>query len=175
MSRAPLLRLATALAAVAVVAGCATTEPGHDDAVKGPPPNNPFEAMKDLPQGTPVPYAELGPGMCSNHYGQVSADQKVGTVDCADPHVFEIVSSSVLPDPKGAPFPGDRALAERLRVACQSVLDPVAAGAPGSRIRLHFMAYDQRSWDAGNRTGHCAITYTKPTPGKVGAATPAAS
>ncbi|QGV78837.1 septum formation family protein [Streptomyces ficellus] len=178
MSRAPLLRLAAALAAAAaVVVGCATTEQhGHDDAAQGPPPKNPFEAMKHLPRGTPVPYAQLGPGTCSNHYGEVSADQEVGTVDCADPHAFEIISTTVLPDAATATYPGDRALADKLRIACRPVLDPITAGAQGSRVRLHFMAYDERSWNAGNRRGYCAITYTEPTTGRVGAtATPAAS
>ncbi|MEU7282602.1 septum formation family protein [Streptomyces sp. NPDC045431] len=167
----PAATLAVALAAAVIVSGCATTDATWDESAERPPTaGNPLEAMKGLPQGTPVPYGRLTPGTCSNHWGPVRADESVGTVDCAGPHVFEVVSKAVLREAASAPHPGERVLADRLRTACQAALDPLAAGAPGTRIRLHFMAYDKESWESGNRTGYCAITYPQPTRGSLGAA-----
>ncbi|MFD4141925.1 septum formation family protein [Streptomyces sp. NPDC058572] len=172
MGRIPrTLSLAAAAVTVLCVGGCATTDSGHDETTPGPSATgNPFDAMKGLPQGSPTPYAQLDAGMCSNHWGDVKADQKVGTVDCADRHVFEIISKAVLDGGEDAPYPGQNALVNQLRTACDKALEPVLAGARGSRIGLHFMAFDQASWDKGNRTGYCAVTSTRPTTGKVAGA-----
>ncbi|MFE5677728.1 septum formation family protein [Streptomyces erythrochromogenes] len=168
MRRSPTLLLATAALGVLALAGCATTEDKPADSApaagqpSGPPSADPF---KDLPQGTPVAFKDLKAGMCSNHRGDVRSDQAVGTVDCATPHFFEVVSQVALPDAEGAEFPGDRGVMDRMRTACEPKLAPMIGSRRGALISLYLAPMDKKSWDAGNRLGHCGIAYAAPSTG----------
>ncbi|CAM5231333.1 septum formation family protein [Streptomyces avidinii] len=168
MRRSPTLLLATAVLGVLTLAGCATTSDkpagSTPDAGQhsGPPPADPF---KDLPQGTPVAFKDLKAGMCSNHRGDVQSDQTVGTVDCGTPHFFEVVSQVTLPDDAAARFPGDRGVMDRMRTACEPKLAPMIGSRRGELISLYLAPMNKKSWEAGNRLGHCGIAYAAPRSG----------
>ncbi|QNP71815.1 septum formation family protein [Streptomyces roseirectus] len=163
------VRLGAALITAVFLTGCATTDSGHDEKEEhGTQTQNPFEAMgKNLPQGKPVSYSKLAVGTCSNYWGEVTASQQIGTVDCTDPHLLEIVSKIVLKGDAKSPYPGQQELVNQTRTACEPTLEPVVAAARGTRIALYLMAYDKQSWAEGNRTGYCAVAYSSPTAGKV--------
>ncbi|MFI7360147.1 septum formation family protein [Streptomyces avidinii] len=168
MRRSPTLLLATAVLGVLTLAGCATTSDKpvgsapDTDQHSGPPPVDPF---KDLPQGTPVAFKDLKAGMCSNHRGDVQSDQTVGTVDCGTPHFFEVVSQVTLPGDAAAPFPGDRGVMDRMRTACEPKLAPMIGSRRGELISLYLAPMNKKSWEAGNRLGHCGIAYAVPRSG----------
>ncbi|MFI1185420.1 septum formation family protein [Streptomyces californicus] len=170
---------ATVALTAAVLSGCATTEGEANDptAPGAEQSTGSLDAMKDLPEGTPTPFSELTAGMCSNFRGKVAADQEIGTVDCAEPHRFEILSvAEIRPEgePEGesegekAPFPGDRGVMDAMRTACEPVLEPFVAKNKGSMIGLFFAPLDKKSWESGNRTGYCAVTFPAPRAGKIG-------
>ncbi|MET9095343.1 septum formation family protein [Streptomyces cyaneofuscatus] len=163
------------LAAVALTAlmlsGCATTKGEAEDPASGAEQSaNSRDAMSDLPDGTPIPYADLKVGMCSNFQGDVRSDQEVGTVDCAKPHRFEILSEVDIPESGESPFPGDRGVMDAMRTLCAPVLDPLVSKNKGSMIGLLFVPLNKDSWEAGNRTGYCSVTFPEPKTGKIGKA-----
>ncbi|MFE9457088.1 septum formation family protein [Streptomyces californicus] len=163
--------LSTVALTAAVLSGCATTEgTAKESTAPGAEPSAGFlDAMKDLPQGTPTPFSGLKGGMCSNYRGKVAADQDIGTVDCAEPHRFEILSvAEIRPESGTTPFPGDRGVMDAMRKACEPVLDPLVSKNKGSMIGLLFAPLDKKSWESGNRTGYCAITFPEPRTGKIG-------
>ncbi|APU40020.1 septum formation family protein [Streptomyces sp. TN58] len=170
MRRSPTLLLATAALGVLTLTACATTgdKPAGsapaDGQPSGPRPADPF---KDLPQGTPVAFKDLKAGMCSNHRGDVQSDQTVGTVDCGTPHFFEVVSQVTLPDGDAAEFPGDRGVMDRMRTACEPQLAPLIGSQRGALISLYLAPMNKKSWDAGNRLGHCGIAYAAPRTGSL--------
>ncbi|WP_330239991.1 septum formation family protein [Streptomyces sp. NBC_00525] len=163
--------LAAAVLAALMLSGCATT----DGEAKGSGPGvgesaDSRDAMSDLPRGTPVPFSDLKVGMCSNFQGDVRSDEEVGTVDCATPHRFEILSEGTLPEGKDSPFPGDRGVMSAMRTVCEPVLEPLVSKNRGSIIGLLFVPLNKESWESGNRTGYCAVTFPEPKTGKLGKA-----
>ncbi|MFE5332437.1 septum formation family protein [Embleya sp. NPDC056575] len=110
-----------------------------------------------MDSGKPVAYTELRPGMCSNHAGKVRADDMVGVVDCTAAHRFEIVATLKMPDPPGAPYPGQGGLTTRAHEGCASLLrERIAANL--HEIRYYFIATEEAGWVAGNRSFHCGVT-----------------
>ncbi|MFD3797014.1 septum formation family protein [Streptomyces californicus] len=169
MRRQLTLSLATAALTALVLSGCATTEGEAKDPVPGAEQSaGSLDAMENLPQGTPTPFADLKAGMCSNFRGNVAADQDIGTVDCTEPHRFEILSAVEIPESGKTPFPGDRGVMDAMRTACEPVLDPLVSKNKGSMIGLLFAPLDKKSWESGNRTGYCAITFPEPRTRKIG-------
>lgn len=161
------LRLAAALAALALATGCTTTD-GKDDAHHAAKePQTQGDPMKELPEGRPVPYGELTVGTCSNDDGDVTGAGPVGVVDCTTPHRFEILAKVRLPGAADAPFPGQNPLVKSLAELCDPALEPLLAAAPGSRIGMKILPFDEKSWTSGNRTGYCAITFPEPKTGSV--------
>ncbi|MFI5621143.1 septum formation family protein [Streptomyces sp. NPDC051567] len=174
MRRASTLLPATVTVTVALgllaLAGCATTADkpaGATASDAGQPPGPPTGAdpFKDLPQGTPVAFKDLKAGTCSNHRGDVHTDAPVGTVDCRTPHFFEIVSQVTLPGDASAKFPGDRGVMDQMRTACEPKLAPMIGSRRGTLISLYLAPLNKKSWDEGNRLGHCGIAFAVPTPG----------
>ncbi|MFE0424033.1 septum formation family protein [Streptomyces sp. NPDC058953] len=157
----------TALTAVALVAGCTTTS-ADDPADSAKEPRKQSDAMKGLPEGRPVPYSSLAVGMCSNDDGAVTAADKVGVVDCTTPHRLEILAKVRIPEAANAPFPGQNPLVKTLTKLCDPALEPVLAAAPpGGRIGMQLLPFDKESWESGNRTGYCAVTFPEPATGSV--------
>ncbi|MEV7912257.1 septum formation family protein [Streptomyces griseus] len=171
MRRHLTLPLATVALTALMLSGCATTEGEAKDPAPGAEPSaNSQDAMSGLPQGTPTAFSDLKVGMCSNFQGDVSSDQEVGTVDCATPHRFEILSEGRIPKDGNSPFPGDRGVMDAMRTVCAPVLDPLVSKNKGSLIGLLFVPLNKASWESGNRTGYCAITFPEPKTGKIGKA-----
>ncbi|MFE9696818.1 septum formation family protein [Streptomyces sp. NPDC006270] len=165
------LPLATVALTVLTLSGCATTEGEAKDPAPGAERSaHSRNAMSDLPDGTPTPYSDLKAGMCSNFQGDVRSDQEVGTVDCATPHRFEILSEAEIPRSGESRFPGDRGVMDAMRTLCAPVLDPLVSKNKGSMIGLLFVPLNKDSWEIGNRTGYCAITFPEPKAGKIGEA-----
>lgn len=165
------LPLATVALTALMLSGCATTE----REAEGPAPGaersaDSRDAMSDLPVGTPTPYSDLKVGMCSNFQGDVRSDQEVGKVDCAAPHRFEILSEAEISESGESPFLGDRGVMDAMRTLCAPVLDPLVSKNKGSMIGLLFVPLNKDSWEAGNRTGYCSITFPEPRTGKIGKA-----
>ncbi|MER7048362.1 septum formation family protein [Streptomyces jumonjinensis] len=105
--------------------------------------------------------------MCSNDDGAVTAADKVGVVDCATPHRFEILAEVRVPGAQDAPFPGQNPLVKTLAELCDPTLQPLVSSAPGSRIGMQLLPFDEKSWTGGNRTGYCAVTFPEPEIGSV--------
>ncbi|WP_078941091.1 septum formation family protein [Streptomyces cellulosae] len=171
MRRAPTLRthlLATTALSLLALTGCATTEEqssGSTAPDAAQPSGPPTDTFKDLPQGTPVAFEDLKVGMCSNHRGDVQADQFVGVVDCETPHFLEVVSQVTLPGDASTAFPGDRGVMDLMRTACEPKLAPLIGSRRGSLVSLYLAPLNKKSWDAGNRLGHCAIAFPAPKSG----------
>ncbi|MCI4044324.1 septum formation family protein [Streptomyces sp. TRM75563] len=171
MRRHLTLPLATVALAALMLSGCATTEGEAKDPAPGAEQSaNSQDAMSGLPQGNPTAFSDLEVGMCSNFQGDVSSDQEVGTVDCATPHRFEILSEGEIPKDGKSPFPGDRGVMDAMRKVCDPVLNPLVSKNKGSLIGLLFVPLNKESWESGNRTGYCAITFPEPKTGKIGKA-----
>ncbi|MFJ2026947.1 septum formation family protein [Streptomyces sp. NPDC087897] len=163
--------LATAALTALMLSGCATIQgEAENPAPDAEQSANSLDAMNDLPQGTPTAFSDLKVGTCSNFRGNVRSDQEVGTVDCATPHRFEILSETEIPEDAKSPFPGDRGVMDAMRTLCTPVLDPLISKNKGSMIGLLFAPLDKESWESGNRTGYCAITFPEPRTGKIGTA-----
>ncbi|MGW0395928.1 septum formation family protein [Streptomyces sp. NPDC003042] len=170
MRRASTLLLATTALGLLTLAGCATTadKPAGSAASDAGRPSGPQaggDPFKDLPQGTPVAFKDLKVGMCSNHRGDVQWDGSVGTVDCRTPHFFEIISQVTLPGDASAKFPGDRGVVDQMRAACEPQLAPLIGSRRGTLISLYLAPLNQKSWNAGNRLGHCGIAFAVPRSG----------
>ncbi|MFD6969926.1 septum formation family protein [Streptomyces sp. NPDC059979] len=173
MRRASTLALVTAALGLLTLTGCATVDDKPNGSAasdagrpSGPPaPPAGADPFKDLPQGTPVAFKDLKTGMCSNHRGDVQTDQPVGVVDCGTPHFMEIVSQVTLPGEASAPFPGDRGVMDLMRTACEPTLAPMIGAQRGALISVYLTPMNQKSWDAGNRLGQCAIGYAVPRAG----------
>ncbi|PZT75724.1 MULTISPECIES: septum formation family protein [unclassified Streptomyces] len=161
--------LAAAVLAALMLSGCATTDGEAKGSGAGAGESaDSRDAMRDLPRGTPVAFSDLKVGMCSNFQGDVRSDEQVGTVNCAIPHRFEIVSEGKLPADEKSPFPGDRGVMSAMREVCDPVLEPLVSKNKGSVIGLLFVPLNKESWESGNRTGYCAVTFPEPKTGKIG-------
>ncbi len=109
------------------------------------------------------PVGSLKPGDCLQLYPSKWADA-YPVVDCAAPHIAQLLSEGVLPQPAGAPFPGVRALDTQVADLC---------AAPG--MNWHWVAIwgedvmtDLRypnsaaQWATGDRAYYCFVyTYSR--------------
>ncbi|MFK0096742.1 septum formation family protein [Streptomyces sp. NPDC091040] len=168
---APLLT-AAAVSAVALLAGCATTEPEPDRRPAGVPSagQGPIDSMKGLEKGEPTPYAEITDGMCSNQQTNVGAKDPVSVVDCSRPHRFEVISKITLPDSAQAEFPGEAGMRTKVRDACEPHFKNVLQSSEETRYRYYLVPFDKASWESGNRIFYCAVTFSKPKTGALSAA-----
>ncbi|NXY94901.1 septum formation family protein [Streptomyces sp. BR123] len=170
MRRASNPVLVTAALGLLTLTGCATVDdkPNGSAASDAGRPSGPpagADPFKDLPQGTPVAFKDLKTGMCSNHRDDVQADQSIGVVDCTTPHFLEVVSQVTLSAEASAAFPGDRGVMDLMRTACEPTLAPMIGSRRGELISVYLAPMNQKSWDAGNRLGQCAIGYAVPRSG----------
>ncbi|MFG2732696.1 hypothetical protein [Streptomyces canus] len=79
---------------------------------------------------------------------------------------FEVVSQVTLPGDASTAFPGDRGVMDRMRTACEPKLAPLIGSRRGSLVSLYLALLNKKSWDAGNRLGHCAISFAVPKSGR---------
>lgn len=170
--RAKLFALLAVLPLVAL-ASCAT---GHDedaaisqDADPGKKPR-PHVAVS----GRPVPFSQLGPGLCSNDQNEVTHTATVAVVDCTEPHTYQIVAVGDLPDGPTVAFPGQKALVEKLRTACDEKAGAFLVQGEQRFTKYILMPMDEASWKAGNRHYACGVfgAGLQPTTGSVMSASP---
>jgi hypothetical protein len=110
---------------------------------------------------TPTPFEALVPGQCVLDPGLVDGDTGDGVVDvvaCAVPHDVEVFFAGDLPDPPGAPYPGDKALSDLTSTQCypafESYVDRLWAE---SRFGWWFIWPSEASWNAGSRRMTCYL------------------
>lgn len=141
------------------------------DSPRIPPIDPPPTPLGLPPRPTPTqvatapsqPVGSLKPGDCLQLYPSKWADA-YPVVDCAAPHIAQLLSEGVLPQPAGAPFPGAQALDTQVADLC---------AAPG--MNWHWVAIwgedvmtDLRypnsaaQWATGDRAYYCFVyTYSR--------------
>ncbi|MGO4535673.1 hypothetical protein [Leifsonia sp. 2MCAF36] len=170
----------TAAVAVALVAAAALLigmpagdAPGHAVSTSGQQaPQLPEAATRPTPLGLPPrptrtavatvpeqPVDSLTTGDCLQLYPSKSA-AGYPVVDCASPHIAQLLSRGVLPQPAGAPFPGKEALDTQVTDLCGApgILnwDWVAVWNEDVQIDLRYPDTAEQ-WASGARSYYCFI------------------
>lgn len=109
------------------------------------------------------PVDTLRPGDCLQVYPSKWADA-YPVVDCSAPHIAQLTSKGVLPEPTGAPFPGTAALDTQVGDLCAAPgLDWhwVAIWGEDVMTDLRYPA-TAAAWDSGDRRYDCFVyTYSR--------------
>jgi hypothetical protein len=148
----------------------ATTPPGEAEQRHTPPPA-PTAAPRGLParpQSTLVatvpsqPIGTLASGACLQTYPSKSADS-YPVVDCASPHLAQVLSTGELPQPAGAAFPGADALETQIGDLCQQHLDWDWVAVWNEDVQIDERYPDtSTAWASGDRTYYCFVyTYSR--------------
>lgn len=113
-------------------------------------PSQPVDSLKvgDCLQLYPSPWADAYP-----------------VVDCAAPHIAQLLSRGVLPQPAGAPFPGTQALNAQVTDLCGAPdllnWDWVAVWNEDVQTDLRY-PNTAAQWDSGARSYYCFVyTYSR--------------
>lgn len=182
MSRRGWMILVAATAAVAVlllvVAALATGAPaGHARNATaatshGPAPQAPPVAPRPAPLGLPPrptptqvatapaqPVSSLTPGACLQVFPSRWADG-YPIVDCAAPHIAQLLTRGVLGQPAGAPYPGAQALDAQVSDLCEAPgllnWDWVAVWNEDVQIELRYPP-TATQWTDGDRSYYCFV------------------
>ena len=166
-----------AAAAVAVIATAAPA--GHAGAVATPTSDNASPHVPTNPGPTPLrlpprptatqvatvpsrPVESLQPGDCLQVYtSQWEAAYPV--VDCAAPHIAQLLSRGALPQPSAASFPGTQALDAQVGDLCESHLDWDWVRVWNEDVQVDLRYPDTAAkWASGDRSYDCFVyTYSR--------------
>ena len=159
-------------AATASLTAGATASPqsGSGRVSRVPPPPAPL-GLRPRPTQTPitpagpaVPVAALHPGDCLQLYPSKWADG-YPVVDCASPHLAQLIAAGTLPQPAGAPYPGDAALNAQVTDLCEApgLLDWHWVAVWGEDVMVDLRYPDSEAkWAAGMRSYDCFVyTYSR--------------
>lgn len=110
------------------------------------------------------PVESLATGDCLQVYPSPWADG-YPVVDCAAPHIAQLLSKGVLPEPAGAAFPGTKALETQVTDLCGAPgllnWDWVAVWNEDVQIDLRY-PNTAAQWEAGARSYYCFVyTYSR--------------
>jgi len=142
---------------VLAVAACSDSKPPQATASTF----DPFATLASSSGVEPPIVAALAVGECfdaDNFVPGASIDlHGAHVVNCAQPHQHEVYAVVLDPDPPGAPFPGDTAMASFANDQCLAAFEP-AIGVAYTESNLDFapVALDEEAWRNGARTIICA-------------------
>lgn len=112
------------------------------------------EEETPAPAIEPVAVAANATGVCFNGLDPGTLEI-AGTVDCAEPHQYELIGSVVLPD---GDYPGAEALADEAFSTCLFLFeDYVGRGYDTSIWWLETMTPTETLWSDGERTANCLV------------------
>jgi hypothetical protein len=110
---------------------------------------------------TPTPFEALVPGQCVLDSGLLDGDTGDGVVDvvdCSVDHDVEVFFGADLPDPPGAPYPGDKALSDLTATQCYPAFETYVGRLwAESRFGWWFIWPSEASWNAGSRRMTCYL------------------
>lgn len=105
------------------------------------------------------PVGSLKTGDCLQTYQSLWEDG-YPVVDCAAPHIAQVLSRGSLPEPAGAPFPGTQALNAQVTELCTSPVllnwDWVAVWNEDVQTDMRYPKTDAQ-WASGDRSYYCFI------------------
>ncbi|MCS5715764.1 septum formation family protein [Herbiconiux sp. CPCC 205716] len=111
------------------------------------------------------PYSALFGGECLGAFDSPWAET-FSVVDCAAAHPSQLTTRALFPEPAGAPYPGEAALASRMNLLCTAPTAVNAVAAPDVadlRWQASFPATTE-AWDAGDRVYQCFFTTASGAP-----------
>ena len=100
-------------------------------------------------------------GTCFNEVLDAATDPPahvIVAVDCAGPHDAEVFLRTILPEPAGAPYPGDQAIDRESYMACLSRFQTYV-GTPyaTSALRASLLRPTDTTWAQGDRAVVCSL------------------
>lgn len=105
------------------------------------------------------PIDTVPPGSCLQLYPSKEA-AAYPVIDCASPHLAQLLTKGVLPQPAGSPFPGTAALDAQVTDLCEApgLLDWhwVAVWGEDVMVDLRYPETAER-WEAGDRSYYCFV------------------
>jgi hypothetical protein len=105
------------------------------------------------------PVASLTTGDCLQTYPSLWADA-YPVVNCAEPHIAQLLSRGTLPEPAGAPFPGTDAVAAQATDLCTAPgllnWDWVAVWNEDAQTDVRY-PNTAAQWAAGSRSYYCFV------------------
>lgn len=110
--------------------------------------------------GKPV-RLNIAPGQCFNELLDRAVDPPVHSfqiADCSQLHDAEVFAVLALPEPTGAPYPGDQAIDRTANRLCLAQFAPyIGIEYPRSMLRLSVSRPVGTTWPAGDRTVMCSV------------------
>jgi hypothetical protein len=112
--------------------------------------------------GPSTPVGSLTPGDCLQTYDSKWADG-YPVVDCSAPHIAQLLSRGVLPQPPGTVFPGAAALDTQVSDLCEPFLDWQWVAIWNEDVQLDLRYPDtSEKWATGARSYDCFVyTYSR--------------
>lgn len=163
MRRRPRLALLAVLAAAVVALAGAGCSGDTGDEVSTASSTAPASTTTTAPPGIVTPLEEVAVGQCLEEVADEDAQPfTVAVVNCADPHTFEVYAEltygSDTPSGRGAPYPGDLAVANRAETQCAGEFEAFM-GLPweASDFEIRTWWPMQQGWDRGDRSILCAV------------------
>jgi hypothetical protein len=110
--------------------------------------------------GKPV-RLNIAEGQCFNEVVDPAVDPPVHTfqiIDCGQLHDAEVFAVLAMPEPSGAPYPGDQAMDRTVNRLCLARFAPyIGVEYPRSVLRLSVSHPVDTTWAAGDRTVMCSV------------------
>lgn len=107
--------------------------------------------------GPVVPVESLKPGDCLQTYDSKWADG-YPVVDCSAPHIAQLLTKGVLPEPAGASFPGAAALDGQVSDLCEPFLNWQWVAVWNEDVQLDLRYPDTaEKWATGARSYSCFV------------------
>ncbi|MCI0155409.1 septum formation family protein [Leifsonia shinshuensis] len=108
------------------------------------------------------PLGTLAAGDCLQTYTSKS-EAAYPVIDCASPHIAQLLSKGTLPQAAGAAFPGKTALDEQVGDLCEQHLDWAWVGVWNEDVQVDLRYADTPAlWSAGDRSYYCFVyTYSR--------------
>jgi hypothetical protein len=108
------------------------------------------------------PIASIAPGACLQVYPSKTA-AAYPVVDCAEPHIAQLVSEGELPQASGGAYPGTTALDSQVGDLCAAPgLNWHWVAVWGEDVMTDLRYPDAGQWDAGARQYYCIVyTYSR--------------
>jgi hypothetical protein len=96
-----------------------------------------------------------GSGSC---LGELDTSGAVVVVDCAEPHLIEVVGAIELLGGVGAPYPGDAAVDAAIEESCVQAAEDAFDGAfPYGELGVGHFAMSESIWNSGGRVVECTV------------------
>lgn len=111
------------------------------------------------------PWDALGGGECLQPYTS-PWEEEYTVIDCAAPHVAQLVYRGIVAEDQAAPFPGEAALAAQINALCTApgVIDLAAAGAfPDVQLQGSYPITAEQ-WSSGQRFYYCFVSRSSGEP-----------